>query len=121
MRQVNDVERLLIEDGINVIKIYLSISKEEQAARLEERRSDPLKHWKMGSLDQQAQDKWDDYTKYIELLFEKSSSALAPWIEVKTDSKKKARLAVMKHILCKIQNYSVEGLTDDIDVIIKHQ
>lgn len=121
MHQVNDVERLLQEDGIDIIKIYLSISKEEQAARLEERRNDPLKRWKLGSLDQQAQEKWDDYSHYIQMLFEKTSTTNAPWIEVNTDNKKKARLAVMKHILCAIKNYKVEGLTDEVDVIIKHQ
>lgn len=121
MKQVNEVEHLLIEDGIEIIKIYLSISKEEQAARLEERRTDPLKQWKLGSLDKQAQEKWDDYTKYISLLFEKTGTKENPWIEIKTDSKKEARLAMMRYLLCNIKGFDPKGTTADDEVIIKYE
>ena len=105
MYQVNDVERLLVEDGIEVIKIFLSISKKEQKKRLKERAKNPLKGWKLGELDKKAQNKWDDYSKYIDLMLKKTSTSLNPWIEVNTDDKKKARLAVMNFLLCRIEGF----------------
>lgn len=111
MRQVNQVEQLLQDDGIEIIKIYLSISKEEQANRLEERRIDPLKQWKLGSLDQQAQEKWEIYTNYINQLFAKTSTSSNPWIEVKTDEKRDARLAVMKYILSNVEGFDAKDIT----------
>lgn len=121
MQQVNDVEKLLAEDGINVIKIFLSISKEEQADRLNERKTDPLKHWKLGSLDQQAQDKWEVYSSYIEKLFEQTSTLTNPWYEIKTDDKKEARLAVMKLILTKIKGFDCKDLLANDECIIKYK
>ena len=117
MNQVNDVEKLLIDDGIEVVKIFLSISKEEQADRLEERRTDPLKQWKLGSLDKEAQDRWDVYTKYIDVLFDKTGNKINPWVEVKTDDKKDARLAVMSYLVNHLNN--VELSTNEF--IIKHE
>ena len=117
MNQVNDVEKLLIEDGIEVIKIFLSISKEEQADRLEERRTDPLKQWKLGSLDKEAQDRWDVYTKYIEELFDKTGNKINPWVEVKTDDKKDARLAVMSFLVNHLNKVEVPSN----EFIIKHE
>lgn len=122
INQVNVVENLLQEDGIEIIKIYLSISKKEQAKRLNDRRTDPLKQWKLGSLDVQAQDKWDDYTKYIQLLFEKTGTKNNPWFEVVTDEKKDARLATMKIILNRVKGFdpTIKPL-QNIEIIKKHQ
>ncbi|MBQ0148957.1 MAG: polyphosphate kinase 2 [Flavobacteriaceae bacterium] len=119
LHQVNDVEKLLKEDGIEIIKIYLSISKQEQAERLAERKNDSLKQWKLGILDQQAQEKWDMYTKYINHLFLETSPRLNPWFEVKTDDKKEARLAAMKLILSNINGFSNNILAEN-QSIIKH-
>lgn len=121
MHQVNDVERLLTEDGIEIVKIFLSISKKEQKKRLKDRADQPLKVWKLGELDQLAQDKWKVYTKFIKLLLEKSSTPLNPWIEIKTDDKKVARLAVMKYLLCRIEGFDSKGLDSESKVIIKHE
>lgn len=121
MHQVNDVERLLTEDGIEIVKIFLSISKKEQKKRLKDRADQPLKVWKLGELDQLAQDKWKVYTKFIKLLLEKSSTPLNPWIEIKTDDKKAARLAVMKYLLCRIEGFDSKGLDSENKVIIKHE
>lgn len=122
MKQVNVVENLLLEDGIEIIKIYLSISKKEQAERLEERRIDPLKQWKMGSLDVQAQDKWDEYTKYIQLLFEQTGTKNNPWFEVVTDEKKEARLATMKIILHQVKGFDAKlKAIQQIEIIKQHQ
>ena len=119
MKQVNNVEQLLVDDGIEVVKIFLSISKEEQAERLEERRIDPLKQWKLGSLDKEAQDRWDVYTKYINVLFDKTGNKINPWIEVRTDDKKEARLAVMQYLVNRLGNY-IEQLYSTSESIIKH-
>lgn len=100
--QVNQVEKMLIDEGIIMIKLFLSISKEEQFDRLYSRREDPLKAWKLGKLDEQAQEKWNEYTCYIEKLFKKTATSFSPWIEVYTDSKKKARLECIKYVLNKI-------------------
>lgn len=120
LHQVNDVEKLLKEDGIEIIKIYLSISKQEQAERLAERKNDSLKQWKLGILDQQAQEKWDMYTKYINHLFLETSPKLNPWFEVKTDDKKEARLAAMKLILSNINGFDSNNSLAENQSIIKH-
>jgi len=99
MEQVKDVEKLLIEDGIILIKFFLSISKKEQKERLEERRKEVLKQWKIGALDEQAQEKWDEFTGYIEKMLKKTSGKKTPWTEVITDDKKEARIDCIKHIL----------------------
>lgn len=119
LKQVNQVENLLQEDGIQIVKLYLSISKEEQADRLEERRTDPLKQWKLGSLDQQAQEKWEIYSHYIQELFDKTSTTNNPWVEIKTDDKKDARLAVMRYLLSSIEGFDPKeiNLNDKITFI----
>jgi len=99
MNQVPEFEKQLIDDGIILIKLFLNISKEEQAERLKERKEDILKQWKIGVLDEQAQEKWDVYTGYIEDLFKKTSTKKSPWLEITKDNKKKARLASFKLII----------------------
>lgn len=99
MNQVPEFEKQLIDDGIILIKLFLNISKEEQAERLKERKEDILKQWKIGVLDQQAQEKWDVYTGYIEDLFKKTGTKKSPWLEITKDNKKKARLSSFKLII----------------------
>ncbi|WP_312793004.1 polyphosphate kinase 2 [Sphingobacterium sp.] len=99
MNQVPEFEKQLVDDGIILIKLFLSISKEEQAERLKERKDDILKRWKIGTLDQQAQEKWDVYSGYIEDLFKQTGTKKAPWLEISKDNKKKARLASFKLII----------------------
>lgn len=111
LKQVKEVEELLIQDGIILIKFFLTISKEEQAKRLEERKTDVLKQWKIGPLDKQAQEKWNDYTRYITKLFKTTGTKLSPWIEIETDNKKKARLEAFKIIINQIANQ--EGKKSD--------
>lgn len=120
MKQVNDIERFLTEDGITIIKFFLTVSKEEQKSRLEGREKDPLKQWKYGDLDRLAQDKWDDYTKYINLLLEKTGTKLNPWIEIKTDDKKIARLAIIDYILNKVEGFNFDKIEQESEVLIKH-
>ncbi|MFV0530301.1 MAG: polyphosphate kinase 2 [Flavobacteriales bacterium] len=102
LKQVNHVEKMLIDDDIIVIKLFLTISKEEQKERLESRKEDPLKTWKLGRLDKMAQEKWENYTFYIQKMFKTTSTTFSPWIEINTDSKKWARLECIKYVLHKI-------------------
>lgn len=110
MRQVVPFEHLLIEDGIILIKLFLNISKEEQAKRLDARRNDPMKQYKIGGLDEQAQAKWDDYTYYIDKMLQTTTTKTSPWVEIRTDDKKSARLEIMKYIL-----KNVDGFIPEID------
>lgn len=119
MNQVNRFEDLLIDDGIILIKFFLNISKEEQADRLEERKENPLKQWKIGGLDQQAQEKWDDYSFYIEKMLKETSTKNSPWIEIKTDKKKEARLETMKYILQNVSGFSSELKLKNDEEIVK--
>ena len=69
MNQVNDFERMILESGIRLVKIYMSISKKEQAKRFQDIKRDPLKQWKMTKVDEKAQELWDDYTTYKKAMF----------------------------------------------------
>ncbi|MBP3944330.1 polyphosphate kinase 2 [Sphingobacteriaceae bacterium WQ 2009] len=99
IKQVVDLENIWHTEGMIVIKLFLSISKKEQEERLESRKQEVLKQWKVGSLDQQAQEKWPVYSKYIKAMLGKTASKNNPWIEIITDDKKIARLAILKVII----------------------
>lgn len=102
MNQVNDFERMILESGIHLVKIYMSISKREQAKRFEEIKADPLKQWKMTKLDEKAQSLWDQYTEYKNAMFEKTNTEIAPWKIIKANRKTDARINVIKYILERI-------------------
>lgn len=108
MDQVNRLEHLLIDDGIVLIKFFLNISKEEQKNRLESRSTDKMKQYKIGPLDQQAIEKWDDYSRYIEKMLNQTSTEKSPWIEVSSDSKKKVRIETMKYILNRTKDFETK-------------
>lgn len=99
MNQVNDFEKMILESGIRLVKIYMSISKKEQAKRFEEIKADPLKQWKMTKLDEKAQDLWDQYTEYKKAMFEKTNTEISPWKIIRANRKTEARVNVINHIL----------------------
>ncbi|MBK8259535.1 MAG: polyphosphate kinase 2 [Polyangiaceae bacterium] len=99
MQQVPEFEHMLYEDGIELIKFWFSVSKEEQARRFDERRKNPLKQWKLSPVDDRAQDRWDLYTRYKEEMFSRAHTSFSPWIIVRANSKKKARLESMRYLL----------------------
>ncbi len=107
MNQVNDFEKMLIEDGIYVIKFYFSISRNEQAKRFDKIKSDPLKKWKMSPVDEKAQELWDVYTEYKNKMFDKTNTKNSPWVIIKANSKVDARIESIKHVL-KTLPYSAE-------------
>ena len=102
MKQVNAFEEMLYSDEIMMIKFWFSISKEEQEKRLNARKNDPLKQWKLGAVDLKAQSLWDNYTKYKRLMFEKTNTNFNPWVIVKANNKKKARIQSIKYVLNKV-------------------
>ncbi|MDG2356909.1 MAG: polyphosphate kinase 2 [Polaribacter sp.] len=99
MNQVNDFERMILQSGIHVVKIYMSISKKEQSKRFADIKSDPLKQWKMTKLDEKAQDLWDDYTDYKNAMFKRTNTKISPWKIIRANRKTDARVNVITHIL----------------------
>jgi len=102
LRDAPDFERMLVESGITLVKLWLDISKKEQAERLEARRSDPLKILKVSDLDAVAQSKWKDYSKARNVMLERTDNAVTPWHIARADHKKPARLAIIRHLLQRI-------------------
>ncbi len=113
MRQVPEFEEMLNESGIILLKLYFSISKEEQARRFSSRRTNPLKQWKISPIDERAQELWDKYTDYKLKMFHGTHTAHNPWIIIKADNKKKARLEAIKYVLNSIP-YDISKLEEDI-------
>ena len=99
MRQVPEFEHMLMEDGVQLVKFWFSISKEIQLARFESRRTNPLKQWKFSPLDQQAQTLWEEYTKYKESMFGRTHTSFSPWMIVQANKKKFARLESIRYVL----------------------
>ncbi len=99
LEQAPDVEKLLVDSGIRLIKLWLDVSREEQAKRLKARRTDPLKALKISPLDAVAEDRWKDYTKARDRMLLATHTPYAPWICVRADHKKPARLAIIRHLL----------------------
>ena len=110
MVQVPEFEHLLYEDNLKIIKFWFSISKEEQKRRFEARLNNPLKRWKFSPVDMKGQELWDDYTFYKEQMFSKTHTNFSPWIIVKTNSKKQARLESMRYVLSRF-DYAGKGDT----------
>ncbi len=124
MVQVPEFEHLLYEDGIKVIKFWFSISKEEQKKRFDSRLENPLKKWKFSPVDLEGQNLWDSYTYYKEQMFNKTHTNFCPWVIVKTNDKKEARLESMRYILSQF-DYDGKGeanieLLPDPNVIMKY-
>jgi polyphosphate kinase 2 len=92
-------ETMLTRAGVRLIKYYLDISKEEQKERLSDRRSNPLKQWKVSPIDAAAIKKWDTYSEARNAMFMQTSHDAAPWFVVKANKKKVARLNIIRHLL----------------------
>jgi len=99
MRQCPDVERMMTRSGIRLFKYWFSVTRDEQVRRFKAREHDPLKQWKLSPIDKASLNKWDDYTEAKEAMFFYTDTADAPWVVVKSDDKKRARLNCMRHFL----------------------
>jgi polyphosphate kinase 2 len=102
MRQAPEFERNLARSGLHLIKFWFSVSRKEQRRRFKERKSHPLKQWKLSPVDLASLDKWDEYTKAKEAMFFYTDTADAPWTVIKSDCKKRARLNAMRYVLHKL-------------------
>jgi polyphosphate kinase 2 len=103
MVQVPEFEHMLYEDGVIIIKFWFSISKEEQKKRFNSRLKNPLKQWKFSPVDKEGQVRWDKYTSYKEQMFTQTHTSFSPWIIIKTNSKKQARLESIRYVLSRFE------------------
>ena len=99
MRGVSGFEKDLVRQGTILIKLYFSVTKEEQERRFERRKTDPLRQWKLSEVDVQAQERWDDFTNVKYEMLRQTNTTHAPWTIIRSNDKHMARLNVMKIIL----------------------
>jgi polyphosphate kinase len=97
-----EVEQYIIDGGITLIKIWLEVGQEEQERRFLNRISDPLRQWKLSSMDLESYKRWYDYSKARDLMLDATDSKHAPWYLVRSDDKRRARLNCIAHILSAI-------------------
>ena len=116
MSQVVDFERMLDKDGIQVIKLWFSISKDEQQLRFDTIKGDPLKHWKMSPVDDRAIELWDDYGKYKEEMFRRTNMDFCPWAVVQANIKTKARVEGIKYVLGEVDYPKDESIMRKIKI-----
>ena len=99
MNQVNDFEKMLIDDGIIIIKLWFSISKEVQKSRFISRLTNPLKTWKFSNVDLEGQKRWDLYSEYKTQMFDKTNTDIVPWKIINSNNKLSARIESIKYVL----------------------
>jgi polyphosphate kinase len=109
LRDVPVFERMLVHSGVQIVKLWLDISREEQARRLEARRTDPLKALKVSPLDAVAQAKWSDYSAARNEMLRRTHIPEAPWTVVHTDDKKVARRNIMRRLLKELAPPHIAG------------
>lgn len=97
--QVPKFEEMLVNDGITLVKFWLNVGRAEQLRRFLQREEDPLKQWKLSWIDAAGLEKWDAYTAAIQETLERSHTDVAPWTILRTDDKRRARLAAIRHVL----------------------
>ena len=102
MRQAPEFERNLVRSGIILFKFWFSVSKDEQRRRFKDRKTHPLKQWKLSPIDKASLDKWDEYTDAKEKMFFHTDTSDAPWTVVKSNCKKRARLNAVRYVLTKM-------------------
>jgi len=112
MRQLPQMERMLVGSGIRLFKFWFSVTRDEQLRRFQSRKHDPLKQWKLSPVDIASLDKWGDYSEAKEAMFFYTDTADAPWTVIKSNDKKRARINCMRHIL-----HSIPYPDKDLDVV----
>ena len=114
LRGVVGFEKDLVRQGTILVKLYFSVTKEEQARRFERRRTDPLRQWKLSEIDVQAQEHWDDFTAMKHQMLKRTSTADAPWTIVRSEDKHRARLNAMRVMLNAVP---YEGRAPEVDFV----
>ncbi len=112
MRQAPEFERMLVRSGMHLIKLWFSVSRSEQRTRFVTRQVDPVRRWKLSPMDIASLDKWDAYTEAKEAMFFYTDTDTAPWTVIKSNDKKRARIAALRFVL-----YTLEYDDKDADLI----
>jgi polyphosphate kinase 2 len=120
MRQAPELERMWVRSGIHLVKFWFSVSHAEQRTRFAIRQVDPVRQWKLSTMDLASLQRWDDYTEAKQAMFFYTDTADAPWTVVKSNDKKRARLEAMRHVLSRFdypdQDHEVVGTPDPLVV-----
>ncbi|MEV8158033.1 polyphosphate kinase 2 [Kocuria salsicia] len=116
MRQAPEFERMLVNSDTHLIKFWFSVTRAEQLARFQSRRTDPVRQWKLSPTDVASLDKWDDYTEAKEAMFFYTDTGDAPWTVIKSNDKKRARLEAMRYVLAQFdypnKDHALVGAVD---------
>ena len=112
--EVELFEKMLVDGGFIILKYYLDISKEEQEKRLDDRKKDPLKRWKISPIDEVAQKHWKDYSEARNEMIQKTNFKYAPWFIVNAEKKEKAHIAIISHFLNRLE------YTDKDEKVLSH-
>ena len=107
--QVPEFEDMLVNDGVHLFKFWLTVGRAEQLARFLARETDPLKQWKLSPIDLKSLGKWDDYTRAIVEMFERTHNGISPWTVIRSDDKRRARLAAIRFVLSR---FDYDGKTE---------
>ena len=114
IEDVPSFEKTLVRNGIILLKLYFSVTKEEQRRRFERRKTDPLRQWKLSEVDLQAQERWDDFTNMKYEMLKHTHTTIAPWTIIRSDNKHLARLNAMRVIL---NTVDYEGRDEMLDYV----
>lgn len=106
MRQVPEFENMLYEDGVTIIKFWFSVSQKEQKKRFDSRKGTILKQWKISPVDEKATEMWEKYSFYKEAMLSRTHTTYSPWVIVKSNDKKRARLESIRYVL---SNFEYDG------------
>ena len=101
--QVLNLEQMLITSGLYIFKYFLNVSRNEQKRRIERRKTDPLRMWKLSSIDSKSLNLWDEYTDTFQKMFSRTHNTESPWIIVDSTDKKRARINIARDLLSKIE------------------
>jgi polyphosphate kinase 2 (PPK2 family) len=101
MKRVNDWEENLINTGVEIIKFYFSLSKDQQERRMNARKNSQLKYWKLSKNDEKIVTKWDAFTLYKEQMFNKTGTEISPWVSINSNNKMIGRLTSLRYLLIK--------------------
>ncbi|MET8155737.1 polyphosphate kinase 2 [Sphaerisporangium sp. NPDC005289] len=120
MLQAPLLERMLVREGISLVKLWFSVSRREQRTRFVIRQVDPVRQWKLSPMDLQSLDKWTDYTRAKEDMFLNTDTEDAPWTVIKSNDKKRGRIEAMRHVLSLFEyankDHEVVGAPDPLIV-----
>ncbi len=109
-QQVPEFEDMLVKDGVHLFKFWLTVGRAEQLSRFLARETDPLKQWKLSPIDLKSLGKWDEYTEAISEMFERTHTEVSPWTVIRSDDKRRARLAAIRSVL---SCFDYDGRTKD--------